>query len=271
MASSDLTGLFDLNPLVRLWTAEQLSDADRDSLSPPADHWYPNVYGAANAWVVAVGPSPGDPGGKPKAPRTTIHRPVLWNVNTKLGELETEGKTFWNELFRLIRAGFKRIGVLDRYDDATLRLMLMMNLDTTPEGKEENIPVSKLLDGIGSRLWPVLRAVKPRIVLALTKRVYKLIWDDLEKYGACAMGREREHHPVPAGDRSYSGKSCWVSHPEVGQFLFVRLLQHPRWEPSYHPYRRRFSAYVGRRFRDAQSGPVSTVELSHELVAAAHR
>ena len=74
--------LISVNPLVRLNSAASVGPSMVAELMHPNVDWIQNAFGAANAWIVVVGPSPGTgPGGK-------VDRPVLPVLGKVLPEFE---------------------------------------------------------------------------------------------------------------------------------------------------------------------------------------
>ena len=243
--------LFSPNPVVRLAAA----NAKPSKLAPFLPRsWIVNAFGAANAWVVAVGPSPGTgPGGK-------VDRavpPVLGTVHPQFRHfLDNDPKGFWNELFRLLREGFRHAEVARKDKDAALKLTMAMNLLTNPQGDASQLTPEMLKKGL-PRLSRVLRVTRPRIILALTKVVYKVIhewWSD--RFGG--VGPDLQH-PVPTkkkdgGTKTYDGRSRWLGRDNQHSILLVKMLQHPSKANSYSGNEAIVSAYVEERIAAAITG-----------------
>jgi len=247
-----LSRLYHEDPAIRLAAANDLDPGSQQEILEECKPWLPNVYGSANAWVLAVGPSPDYNGGGPKAPIDHSHPLVLGEVMLKFRTFREEkwAVVFHEELFRLIRAGFAATHLLLRDPDAHLKLMLQMNLDTTPKEHESNTPAEKLRQGVHDRLLPIIEKTRPRIILTLTETVYDLIVDELGRKHSCSVS-DPDPHRVEAGPRTYTPESRWIARPDLGTFLLAQLAQHPSRVNTYAPYKRAFSAYVRRRFRDA--------------------
>lgn len=245
------SGLFSPDPRVRLEAVAGLSKPSRDKLLEHYSEWIPNAYGAANAWAVIVGPSPGRARvGSRKKRATGIYQPVLGEVHPKIKE-GVEEWPFWRELLRWVREAFCESGVLQADLDLCQTLILMMNLDIACQGQESRISQPKLRKGL-DRLWFVVDSTKPRMLIALTKRVYNVILAGLESDGLGWKVYERKHK-VKAG-REYHPKSCWIVYRSIGPILLVVLPQHPSRANTYKRHRRRFDGFLGERVREATRG-----------------
>jgi hypothetical protein len=197
-----------------------------------------------------VGPSPGTgPGGK------IDHAvpPVLGTVLPEFVRFATPANDkngFWRELFRLLRQGFKHAGLARDDEDAALKLMMLMNLDTTPQGDGAKVTQEMLRAGL-PRLSCILGVTRPRLIVALTERVYKEIsqWWSRDQIGK--VGQERRHNGVPTKRQCYYGRSRWLTRANEGSMLLAKILQHPSRASFYRGYETLFSDYLGERIADA--------------------
>lgn len=243
--------LYSPNPLVRLNASQNATPSALAEFVPPTNEWIVNAFGAANAWLVVVGPSPGTgPGGK-------VDRPVPPVLGAVLPEfhrfLANDNNGFWTELFRLLRHGFKHAHLPPSDKDAALKLMLAMNLDTTPQGDGKKVTTQMLRDGM-ARLRYVVDLTAPRMILALKADVY----DEIQEWWRAEVGEvgREESHPVPTKTKSgatkcYNGKSRWLTRKGQASILLVKILQHPSRVKTYAGNEARFSDYIGERIRAA--------------------
>jgi hypothetical protein len=230
--------LFSPNPLIRLEAAKEASPSIVEALIPSKEKWIKSAFGAANAWLVVVGPSPGKgPGGKV----VEAVPPVLGEVHP-LFEKFKNSTPFWKELFRLLQQGFHSAG-LDA--DAALMLTMLVNLDITPEGDSKKIPQEKLRDGL-PRLKQVLELTRCRMILALTKSVYDVIriWKEFSEVGPELQPHDNvwKYHP----------KSRWLTCKKEEQtILLTKALQHPSKASFYSGHETEVSDWLGARIAKA--------------------
>lgn len=239
MDEIDCTQLFSHDPRVRLKAAIGAIPSMARDYMPQKDQWIRNAFGAANAWMVAVGPSPGKgPGGKvlePVAPILGKLHPLFeqWAISTP----------FWRELFRLVREGFCHAGFGNDDEEIGLKLLMLMNLDLTPEGDSTKIAHGKLTSGL-PRLKRVLEVTRPRLILALEQHVYDEIskwWSD---FGA--VGSERLHAKVS----KYTPRSRWLTRNGEA-ILLTKTLQHPSKANFYLGFEQEVAGCLGDRIAEA--------------------
>lgn len=239
--------LFSVNPLVRLNCAASVGPSMVAVLMHPNVDWIQNAFGAANAWIVVVGPSPGTgPGGKVDRPVL----PVLGEVLPEFGRFaQNDPKGFWHELFRLLRQGFKCAGVATHDPDAALKLMMEMNLDTTPQGNSGKIPPERLTAGL-ARLKRVLDLTRPRLILALSADVYDVIsrWNVFTD-----VGPERKHNQIATKNTTYTPRSRWLTYDNGARILLTKTVQHPSKSNFYLGFENEVSDSLGDRIAEAAS------------------
>lgn len=243
MTESIYDDLFSPKPIVRLDAATKATAPMVTQLVPPCDKWIAQAFGAANAWLVVVGPSPGKgPGGKIKVPVQPVLGRVLPEFKS-FAEPSVDTRGFWRELFRLLRQGFKR-ACLGRVDeDAALKITMLVNLDTTPEGDAAKVSPEKLMAGL-PRLKRAADITNPHLILALTKAVY----EEIRRWWSREIGKvePEQKHPVHA-NKCYHGRSCWLTRENGESILLVKILQHPSKANTYSGYGALFSDYIGDR------------------------
>jgi len=243
MIENQRNQLFSPNPLIRLEAAATGSASITKECIPPKGEWIRNAFGVANAWLVVVGPSPGKgPGGRVTEPVL----PVLGQV-LPLFQQFADSTKFWRELFRLLRGGFHYANLAREDEDAALKLMMLVNLDTIPEGDSTKIAQDKLTSGL-PRLKRVLDLTKPRLILALEQRVYDEICDWWKGFGE--VGPERRHDRVS----KFVPKSRWLS-CEGESTLLTKTLQHPAKANFCIGYETEVSDCLGERIAEAACRP----------------
>lgn len=241
--------LFSRDPLIRLTTAAAATPAIAAGFLPPRDKWIVNAFGAANAWLVVVGPSPGTgPGGKVDRPVPPVFGTVLPEFR-RFEDPRNDKNGFWRELFRLLRQGFRRAGLAMHDEDAALKLMMIVNLDTNAHGDGSEVTRPMLKAGL-PRLSCVLDVTKPRLILALKTDVYEEIW----KWWGGTVQPEQSHDPVRTRKQSFYGKSRWLTRDNQKSVLLVKILQHPSRATLYRGYETLFSDYIGDRIAETIVG-----------------
>jgi hypothetical protein len=241
----DLERFFSIDPVQRFDAAQKATAADKQQL---LSDWVDlsQVNGSRNAWLISVGPSPGlgKRLKKPSRKSTTVHLPGLGEPCSFFKEWDSP---FRKSLFKIVHLAFQPTGLSDF---AAESLFLHMNLDISPEGLEARIIDGKLRSGL-ARLLIVLEKVKPRLVIALTKRTYETI-----KEGACngeilpgtSVSDEQSHEEEADGKR-YRWKSCSLTLPTTHTALLTGILQHPSRAATVSGYEGRAGAYLASHIR----------------------
>jgi hypothetical protein len=241
----DLKRFFSTDPVQRFDAAQKATAADKQQL---LSDWQslPQVNGSRNAWLLSVGPSPGlgKRLKKPDRKSTTVHLPGLGAPCSFFKEWDSP---FRKSLFKIVHLAFQPTGLSDF---AAESLFLHMNLDISPEGLEARIIDGKLRSGL-TRLRIVLEKVKPRLVVALTKRTYETIKEGASS-GAISQGisvSDEQPHEEEADGKRYRWKSCSLTLPATHTALLTGILQHPSRGATVSGYEERVGAYLASRVR----------------------
>lgn len=136
--------------------------------------WPMGCGGAANAFLVLIGPSMG------RAPTAEVgavggaNRPVGYPRN-----LGPEAMNFdWGDHRK---ARWTRLCAAILGDDSHARtLTALLNLDWRHSTNERLIPDESLRGGWTDHIWPLLPQVRPRIVCALTNRTWNIVVPTIE-------------------------------------------------------------------------------------------
>jgi len=216
--------LFAAKPIERLNAARALPDDVRRQV---CCHWprdFPQAHGARNAWLITVGPSPGLGKSRRKAGQisTTTELPSL---GTPCEFFRTWCTRFGSTLLAVVERAFAKAG-LD--SDAARSLFLHINLNLTLAGLEARIPEGDLGAGL-PRLRLVIQEVKPRLIVALTRTVYRVISNGFAQ-GKILQGATvgaQVTHKEETGGRLYSWDTCLVKCPGFDPILVTGVLQHP--------------------------------------------
>ncbi len=174
--------LFSPDPRTR-WAAamqyaqEKGNELDREIVDRYKS-WPKYWWGTANAWLVFLGPSPGNSGGNA----------IDWNRERlpTLGKPHEHFKTqwdsrgFWDRLREWTIQAYKLAGVFPDDEEAALGLTLLANVLSQKAGKEKGIPEEALVEAMPTVVTQ-LELVRPRIVVSLTERIFELVYREFQK------------------------------------------------------------------------------------------
>jgi hypothetical protein len=181
--------------------------------------------------MLSVGPSPGvGPGSKPdrKSSPPSVEPPALGQICPKFGSEKWKKRPFSRHLLAIVKNGFEGAALPSEAEDSCLSIFLHMNLDIHGEGHERNIPQEMLNAGF-CRFRTVFELVRPRLVIALTRRTYKTILKGASGGwpGTCVSVGEERSRLLRVKHRLYEWKNCWLEFPDRASVLLTRIPQHP--------------------------------------------
>jgi hypothetical protein len=156
--------------------------------------------GAANAFLVLIGPSPGSPtpgeavqlGGADRP----LHRSMELGANVIAFDWGGQRVKRWERMCAAILGG-------DKYWPA---LTALLNLDWQHSGDEKRIQQASLAYGLNNYVWPLLSDLRPRIVCALTNSVWDVLRpaaeENLIAFPPCpvALSRQPLVFRIPTSD-----------------------------------------------------------------------
>ena len=241
--------LFSDDPLVRLTRARAVSrstpDLEKD-IRRRYKKWLPFWHGAANAWLVYLGPSPGNSPGRECG--DPFQLPVLGKPHPHL-KCYSDARGFWNTLREWTLSSFGTARLFRDEPDAALGVTLNANVLPTPQGDASRIDQGEL-DRAMPHVADILNLVKPRLLVPLHKKVSKSLLAELKSRGAEVITGPNEI-PVRARSQSYEfyKPKIWEMKLSRGRNLLVA-------ESPQHPSKRNFidmrasSAYLGSLIRD---------------------
>ena len=175
--------LFSPDPHIRWEAARKYAQEKGNELGKEiADRyksWPKYWWGTANAWLVFLGPSPGNSGGNA----------IDWNRERlpTLGKPHEHFKTqwdsagFWQRLREWTIQAYSLAGVFPDDEDAALGLTLLANVLDVPAGDSGKI--TGLLSGAMPNVLNNLGLVRPRIIVPMHKRVSKLLIAEFRRRG----------------------------------------------------------------------------------------
>lgn len=175
---------------------------------------WPNAcWGAANGWLMLLGPSPGRednsddfrPGG-PNRPKDS-----LVSIGPCAGRIHFDSNKGRNGRWNKLREAV--FGTMDQADALTT----LANLDWGNHGDHRTIPDAYLRDGCGN-VFEVMKQSKPRVIITLVRRTWDILLPFLES-----------RKTVVPGYTGATGLDCRRLHlPENGACtLLLRSPQHP--------------------------------------------
>ena len=128
--------------------------------------WPDACWNAANAWVLLVGPSPGKAdAGERRDQNTRVENPVC--VGRQVGVVSFPGSPRRNR-------AWNRLAVAFAGGEEAAALTGIANLDWVNSAREKGIKDEQLIAG-APVVWKVIAVAKPRLVIALTHRVYDIL------------------------------------------------------------------------------------------------
>ena len=234
-AKIEFNDLFVRDPVERLQNSKkyiiQTSDLDA-KIRSIYKNWPKYWWGAANAWLVFVGPSPGNSKSKPinwvteKYPSIGIPHPHYIN------RIDSTG--FWPRLREWARNSFQIANVFNDEDDA-LSMVLLANVLDTREGDSTKLLTESLLKKIPSTV-DNLSLVKPCVIIPMEKRVSKMLLNEFKNRGFKIIQGPIIHKVSFENKKGifYKPKS-WVIRTEWGVVLLSESPQHPSKRNFYIP------------------------------------
>ena len=175
--------------------------------------WPRACSGAANAFLVLLGPSMGAANRDEQVEHGGAGRPITSSMTIGPDVINFDGlghrKRRWNRLCAEMLGG-------EHYISSTVALL---NLDWSHHPSESAIPQEHLTSGFTEYVWPLLTQLRPRIICPLTRRVWDTIMPEIYQ-------------------RRVSFPDCPISLPRAPIFLrlpdcaFVTMLIKPHNHPS---------------------------------------
>lgn len=235
--------LYSVDPWARL-AAARLFAAARSTSHPPRVDELPaelqgaaatlgrECFGAINAWLVFVGPSPGGSPAKAEvaARFSGDHVPVLGRPHPHFNYPDTSG--FWTRIQTWLFEAFRRGAGIEAAEDA-LSLSLVTNL-LEDQSADSDVLDTRLPEGL-PRFRAVLGAARPRLVVALKRSVFEAILNGLPP------GTRRLEEQIYTV-RRYRPPNVWVEMPDMSRLLIARAPNHPS---RQHPIPETYE-YLGR-------------------------
>ena len=208
--------VYSENPLERFLASKQDGGPE---LSWPFSNW-----GAANAWLVLLGPSPGKDDGGAKGTHTVrVGLPCPIQFNTYRNR-NPRWRKLWEEPFGPhLRVGDENLGEY---------LTALMNLDGTNEPDETKLTNASLVNGC-DRVERQLNQCRPKVIVALTESAFAVFRSHL---GDRYMPSKLDGFEEPR--RGNTGGTFQLTNA-VHRTWLIRAPQHP----SHPPLERCWLAY----------------------------
>ena len=138
--------------------------------------WPVACGGAANAFLVLLGPSMGAADRGQVAERGGPNRPDGYTMSIGRAVMDFEGlgrrNRRWSRLCAEMLGG----------EHYVTSMTALLNLDWRNSSSERDIPKADLISGFRDYIWPLLNKLRPRIICALTRRVWDTAAPELEQH-----------------------------------------------------------------------------------------
>ena len=149
-------GFYSGEPRERVAALADATEEIREALLNRVPEWPVMSPGALNAWLVLIGPSPGNsPGGA----WTYDPRPSIRRAHPGVAEY-VDGRGFWNGVREYARAVFPELGDLDAYSATMVRNLDPVQSATAPKGPRMRIAARQVVEVLGE-------IIRPRLVIAI--------------------------------------------------------------------------------------------------------
>lgn len=213
-----MPNIYDPNPRERLKSARAVAAQTESSVA-----WPPYWTGVSNAWLVFLGPSPGNSPGKVVA-EGGIRTPTLGLPHPHVATYE-DSNGFWPRIRQWTHQAFSLSGVFTEPKDS-LSLVLVGNILSANQGDAGKLPLTELLSAIPGAAQALLR-MQPRLVVTMDKRISGPLVKSLVEAGMSQVNSRIQ--TVPARNQlyvAYKPKSWDLMHPSFNMRV-VESPQHP--------------------------------------------
>lgn len=217
--------------------------------------WWPrHWFGTVNAWLLYLGPSPGNSPGRP----INWQRDQFPTVGAPNEHFRTyeDGSGFWRRLRAWTGAGFRAAEIFDGDSDAALGMAMLGNVVETFAGDAARITTPELERGMPTAAR-CISLIQPRLIVPMEKRLTPLLLGELKSAGWQLLGSGTTQ--VPAKNQRYRYyRPAWYSlHREAQTLLVAESPQHPSKSNFYEPAE--MDVYLGAMLRRTIASQPSSV------------
>ena len=245
--------VFAADPRVR-WEAAQRTLAGhgqglREQIRVSFEGWPKYWWGVANAWLVFLGPSPGNSKAKPidwdRERWPTLGEPHEHFVS------QVDSTGFWPRMRQWTVNAYALAGVFVDDPEAAIGSTLLANVLDTREGDAGKIDDASLVQAMPTTVAQ-LSVVRPRLIVPMEKRITRLLLDELTREGSRILSGPSKI-PVPALNQRYPfyRPAGWEVMAPFGRLTIAESPQHPSKRNFYDP------AIVDRYLSDKIQGCLS--------------
>ena len=150
------TGFYSGDPRKRVSALANTSGDMRDTLLSQLPQWPMMSPGSLNAWLVFLGPSPGNsPGGA----WAYDPKPSIGHAHPGVAEY-VDRRGFWNRIRDYSRVVHYELGASDAYAATMVRNLDPIQSATAPTGSHMNMAAKEVVEVLG-------KTIRPRLVIAL--------------------------------------------------------------------------------------------------------
>ncbi len=212
---------------LRLASPERLRLAIRSHFSDWPRYW----WGVINPWLVFVGPSPGNSGGQ-----SVDWDSELWPA---LGEPQLhfrnhrDHRGFWDRIRVWTESAYRRAGIFEDVD-AAHGSVLLANLIPVREGDSSKIRNADLKAAVPKAV-SLLRRLRPRVIVPMTKKIADLLISEYVSQGACVIaGPTSRSVRARTSMYPYYHPSVWRLASAEGAICVAESPQHPSRSSLYY-------------------------------------
>ena len=195
--------------------------------------WWPRYwFGTVSAWLLFLGPSPGNsPGGPINWERDQF--PTVGAPNEHFQRYE-DGSGFWSSLRAWTIAGFELAEIFENDHAAALGMAMCGNVVETFAGDARKIPTPELERGMPAAAR-CIALVRPRLIVPMEKRLTPLLLSQLTAEGWQTVGSGATS--VPAKSQRYTHYTpAWFDLGRNAERVLVAgSPQHPSRKNFYEP------------------------------------
>lgn len=228
--------VYNQDPRKRWESAKKLLNQDPNSVRTEIlkeyATWPKYWWGVANAWLVFLGPSPGN----------SAANPINWEVERlpTLGEphshfvSQRDSTGFWPRMREWTAHAFSIAGVFVDDESAAIGSTLLANVLDTKEGDARRIEGAAMELAMPNTV-DHLFTVRPRIIVPMEKRISELLIAELKRRVGRVAGPRV--NLVPALNQRYDSykPKAWTFETSFGPLLVAESPQHPSKRNFYDP------------------------------------
>jgi hypothetical protein len=196
--------------------------------------WPRYWWGVINAWLVFLGPSPGNSKSIRQIDWKTDRFPTLGKPH-ELFKREVDSTGFWERMRQWTVEAYKLAGIFCDNEEAALGSTLLANVLDTREGDATKITDEALLGAI-PKVVTHLESVRPRIIIPMEKRTSRYMLEELRRRGTKIVVGPQETQVLAKNQGfPYYRPKTWHLRTSFGPLVIAESPQHPSKKNFYEP------------------------------------